>query len=329
MDGSELRARHVAAKLAVGFFLAFTFSWHAVLADEYPGRAIRIVVPFAAGGPSDTAGRIAAAMLTNHIGQNVYVENRTGGGGVIGAEAVAEAPGDGYTLLLSDAASFIVAPIVQNVSYDTAKEFIGLGEIANSPQALVVNNSSPFKSVRELIEFAKVNPGKLSFGSAGVGTTTHLSLLLLQQDAGVSLVHVPYRGTSLSVADLMGGSIDGLFGDAATLAPLVQSGRVRVLATTGDTRASVLPDVPTMSELGFKEVRMANWFGLHARSTTPSPVVDRLRTAVAAMQTDPDFTAKIKGAGTSPGPVGAQAFEQMIQEDRSRLEPLIRSLPSH
>lgn len=321
------RARHVAIAVSLLAALLLVVS-SSVDADEYPSHPIRIIVPFAAGGPSDTAGRIAATLLISHIGQNVYVENRTGGGGMIGTEAVASAPADGYSLLLSDAAAFIVVPIVQKATYDTAKEFVGLGQVASAPQALVVSKDSDFKSVRGLVDYAKQNPGKLSFGSAGIGTTTHISLLLLQRSTGISVVHVPYRGTSLSIADVMGGNIQAVFGDAATLAPLVKDGKVRALATTGDVRAPVLPDAPTMAELGFPNVRMVNWFGLHVSSATPPGIVSQLRSAVAAMQADPEFATRLAKIGTSMGTVGAEAFEAMVAQWREQLEPVVRSLGS-
>lgn len=294
-------------------------------ADVYPTRPIRIIVPFSAGGPSDTAGRIAAANLTRYIGQNVFVEDRTGGGGIVGTQAAASAPADGYTLFLSDASTFIVVPLTQKVDYNVEKDFVGLGQIANSPQALVVNARSKFKSVQDLVAFARANPKKLTFGSAGIGTTTDLSIQLLEQAASASIVHVPYRGTSLSVADVLNGNIDGVFGDAPTLAPFVQAGKLRALATTGDARTPVLPDVPTMIELGFSKVRMVNWFGLHLSSATPPDVQRKLRAAVEAMQRDPQFIAALAKYGTSTGTVGAEAFNSMVNDMRARLTPLIEA----
>jgi tripartite-type tricarboxylate transporter receptor subunit TctC len=293
--------------------------------EAYPTHPIRIIVPFAAGGPSDTAGRIAAAYLVGYIGQNVFVEDRTGGGGIIGTQAAASAPADGYTLFLSDASTFIVVPLTQKVDYDVEKDFVGLGQIANSPQALVVNAQSKFKSVQDLLAFARANPRKLTFGSAGIGTTTDLSIQLLQRATSVSLISVPYRGTSLSVADVLNGNIDAIFGDAPTLAPFVQAGKLRALATTGDTRTPVLPDVPTMIELGFPKVRMVNWFGLHVSSKAPADVVQKLRTAVEAMQRDPKFIAALAKYGTSTGSVGAAAFDGMVHDMQARLAPLIES----
>jgi tripartite-type tricarboxylate transporter receptor subunit TctC len=294
--------------------------------DVYPSRPIRIIVPFAPGGPSDAAARIAAQALTDHVHEKVYVENLSGGGGVIGAEAVAKAPADGYTLLLSDGASFTVTPMMHKVSYDPDHDFVGVGQVAAAPQALVVNPKSPFKSVRELVDFAKTNPHKVTFGSAGLGTTTHLSILLLQKAASISLVHVPYRSTGLSVADVLKGDTNAIFGDVSTLAPLVQSEQLVALATTGDKRSPLLPDVPTMGELGYPSVLIVNWFGLHVRSQTPADTLQRLKAAVLAMQKDPAFLANLKKRLMFPGTVGADAFNKMVQDTADRLAPLVRAL---
>jgi len=311
--------------LCASLVIALSAGRSAIAEDDYPSHPIRIIVPFAAGGPSDTAGRIAAVTLSRHINQNVYVEDRTGGGGIVGTQAAATAPADGYTLFLSDAATFIVIPLTQKVGYDVEKDFVALGQIANAPQALVVNSESKFKSVHDLVDFARSNPGKVSFGSAGIGTTTQLSIELLQQDASISLVHVPYRGTSLSVADVLNRNIDAVFGDVATLVPFIQSGKLVALATTGDARALLLPDVPTMVELGYPKVRMVNWFGLHVNAGTPAKVQQRLKVAVAATQVDPVFAANLARIGTSTGTVGAEAFDKMVREGRERLASVIRA----
>jgi len=296
-------------------------------ADEgYPSHTIRIIVPFSAGGPSDTTARIAAKNLSIYLKQTVYIENRTGGGGSVGVEAAAAAPADGYTLVASDAATFTVVPLSRKVDYDIEKDFVGIGQIASAPQALVVNPKSKFKTVKDLVEFARANPGKVSFGSAGIGTTTHLSIQLLQQDASISLVHVPYRGTSLSVADVLSQNIDAVFGDIATLASFVDGEKLTALATTGDTRSFVLPNVPTMTELGYPGVKMVNWFGLHVRSKTPADIQQKLKDAALAMQRDPEFTESLVKSRMSAGAVGADAFNVMVREFWDRLSPVIKAL---
>ncbi|MEI8151615.1 MAG: tripartite tricarboxylate transporter substrate binding protein [Hyphomicrobiales bacterium] len=295
-------------------------------ANDYPSRPIKIIAPIAAGGPSDTAARLVAQALARHINQNVVVENRTGAGGVLGTEMAANAPADGHTLLLSIAATFTVIPLSKKVAYDPEKDFIALGQIWQAPQALVFNNESKFKTAPELVNYAKANPGKLTFGSAGIGTTTHLSIELLQRDAGIQVTHVPYRGTSQSVADIMGGTIDAAFGDISNVSPFVDGGKLTALATTGAERSPLMPNVPTTAEAGIGGVRTVNWYGLHVSSKTPPDIVEKLKAAVLTTQNDPEFKAILQKNATSTGTVGADAFEKMIQDERQRLAPVIRSL---
>jgi tripartite-type tricarboxylate transporter receptor subunit TctC len=318
--------RHRLYHLLVGAIAVVLLAEPAQADDPYPSHPIRIVVPFAAGGPSDTTARIAAKTLGTYIKQSVYIENRTGGGGSVGVEAAATATADGYTLVLSDAATFVVLPLSRKVDYDIEKDFVGIGQIASAPQALVVSPQSKFKTVEDLVLFARANPGKVSFGSAGIGTTTHLSILLLQQNASISVVHVPYRGTSLSVADVLSQNIDAVFGDIATLAPFVDSGKLKALATTDDKRSPVLPDVPTMKELGYPGVKMVNWFGLHVLADTPTDIQQKLKDATLAMQRDPEFIETVAKVRMSAGAGGTEAFNAMVREFRTRLGPVIKAL---
>jgi tripartite-type tricarboxylate transporter receptor subunit TctC len=295
--------------------------------DDFPSHPLRLVAPIAAGGPSDTAARLVAAALMPRLGQSVVVENRTGAGGVVGTEAAATATPDGYTLLLSIAAVFTVIPSMKvKTAYDIEKDFAPIGQVWSASQALVVNTKSPFKSVADLVAYAKANPGKVVFGSAGVGTTTHLSIELLQRGAGISVVHVPYRGTSNSLEDVLNQNIDAVFGDVANLMPFIQSGQLVALATTGDQRSSLLPDIPTMIELGIPAVRTVNWYGLHTQAATPAPVQDRLKAAVRDVQLDPDFKARLAKDGAITGTVGADDFGKMILDERARLAPIVKSL---
>jgi tripartite-type tricarboxylate transporter receptor subunit TctC len=294
--------------------------------DEFPDRALRIIAPISAGGPSDTAARLAAVALSRQLKQNVIVENRTGAGGVVGTEAARTAPADGYTLLESIAATFSVIPTAKAVSYDPEKDFIPLGQIWSAPQAFVVSSSSRFKTVAELVAYARDNPGGVTFGSAGVGTTTHLSILLLQQAAGITVTHVPYRGTINSVADIMAGNIDAAFGDVSNVLPFIEAGKLTVLATTGPERTPLLPNVPTMKEVGLRGVVTVNWYGLHVSSKTPAEVVAILKAAVRAVQDDPEFKAALAKNGTSTGTAGADAFAILIHEERERLAPIVQKL---
>jgi tripartite-type tricarboxylate transporter receptor subunit TctC len=298
----------------------------AIAIDDYPARPVRIIAPIAAGGPSDTAARLVAIALGKQLKQSVIVENRTGAGGVIGTELAVNSPADGYTLLQSIAATFTVIPVMRKVGYDVAKDFAALGQIWAAPQALVVNVKSRFKSVADLVAYAKAHPGKVTFGSAGVGTTTHLSIQLLQRGADINVTHVPYRGTSLSVADVIAENIDAVFGDVSNLMPFIEAGNLTALATTGTERSLLLPAAPTMVESGVPNVVTVNWYGLHALSATPPAILTRLKDAVRAAQDDPEFKASLKKNATTTGTLGAENFDKMISEERARLTPVVRAL---
>ncbi|AMN41595.1 Bug family tripartite tricarboxylate transporter substrate binding protein [Rhodoplanes sp. Z2-YC6860] len=314
------------SRSAIGLAVVAMLGQTPAFADDYPSRPIKIIAPIAAGGPSDTAARLVAQTLSRHLGQSIVVENRTGAGGVVGTEIAASAPPDGYTLLLSIAATFTVIPLSKKVGYDPENDFIALGQIWQAPQALVVRANSPFNSAADLVSYAKANPGKLTFGSAGIGTTTHLSIELLKRDADIDVTHVPYRGTSQSVADIMGGTIDAAFGDVSNVSPFVEGGKLKALATTGTERSALMPDVPTTTEAGIPGVRTVNWYGLHVQAKAPREIQDKLKAAVLATQNDPGFKAALTKNATSTGTVGAEAFDRMIREERQRLAPVIRSL---
>jgi tripartite-type tricarboxylate transporter receptor subunit TctC len=313
----------MAAALVTGTLIA-----QPARAGDYPDHSIRIVAPIAAGGPSDTAARLIAKELTLKLHQNVIVENRTGAGGIVGTELAARAAPDGYTLLLSIAATFTIIPVTKHVTYDVDRDFIPLGQIWQAPQALVVSADSQFKTVADLIAYAKVHPDKVTFGSAGIGTTTHLSIELLQQETSVKITHVPYRGTSQSVADIISGNIDAAFGDVSNVAPFVTGGKLRALAVTSSDRSILLPDVPTAAEAGVPGVNTVNWYGLHVQAKTDPEVVKQLKNVVLEIQREPEFKATLAKYGTSTGTVGADAFGAMIKADRAKLTPILQRLSS-
>jgi len=316
------------ASIVKGALTALTF-WMmitGVAADEFPSRAVRIITPMAAGGLSDTAVRLISEALGRQFGQTVVVENRSGAGGVIGTEAAARAQADGYTLVVSMASTFSIIPAVKKASYDPMSDFVPLGQIWYGPQALVVRSQSNIKTVADLIAYAKANPGKLSFASAGNGTTTHLSIVLLSREAGINVIHVPYRSGGQTVVDVLGGQVDAVFSDITALAPHINSGALTALAVTAPQRSPLLPNTPTMAESGLPGVRTINWFGLHAPARTPPAVLERLKTAVRAAQLDPAYQASLAKNANTTGTVGAERFGEMVQEEAQRLAPVVRSL---
>ena len=294
-------------------------------ADEYPSRPVRIITAMAAGGMSDRAIRLITEPLERQLGQPLIVENRSGAGGVIGTEAASRAPADGYTLLVSMASTFSIIPAVKKASYDPLRDFVPLGQIWYAPQALVVRSNSSLKTIGELVAYAKANPDRLSFASAGNGTSTHLSILLLAREAGIKVIHVPYRSGGQSVADVLGGQVEAVFSDISALVPHIQSGALRALAVTAPQRSSLLPNVPSMAEAGLPGVSTINWFGLHALAGTPPAVLARLKAAVRAAQLDPAYKAAMAKNAMTTGTVGAEPFGEMIREEAQRLAPVVRS----
>lgn len=315
--------------VAAGAWLAALAIWLAApvaQADDYPSRPVTIVIPFTAGGPADTAARTIAEVLSRHLGQPVIAENRPAASGISGTVAVANGEPDGYTLLLGGIAALVLIPPVEHVPYDVAQDFAPLGLIWRSPQVLAVRSDLNVKTVADFVAYAKANPGKVTIGSAGTGTVTHLAGELLKRESGIELLHVPYHSTANSLTDLMGGHIDAIFGDVAILQPQVNSGAIRALAITSPERSPLLPDLVTMKEAGFPNVRTEVWYGLLASARTPAPILDKLKQAVAAAQTDPAFIESLAKFGIRPSEPGAAAFAKFIGEETARWTPIVTTI---
>ena len=296
---------------------------HAPAAD-YPSQPIRFVIPFSAGGPTDTAGRLIAEPLRRQLGQPIVIENRPGASGVPGTEAVVNGPNDGYTLVVGGIAPIVLVPAVKKLRYDVDKDLVPLGLIWRSPQVFAIRSSLNVSTLADFVAHAKANPDKLTIGSAGVGTVTHLANELLKQEAGITFTHVPYRSTSNSITDLIGGQIDAIFGDVAILTPHVKAGAIKALALTSDKRSPLLPDLPTMTEAGLPNVKTEVWFGLLAPAKTPAPVLEQLKRAVQAAQEDPDYRASLLKYGTVLNNVGSQQFADFIQAESQRWTPILQ-----
>jgi len=303
--------------------LLLTLTAHAPAA-EFPSQPIRFIIPFSAGGPTDTAGRLIAEPLRRQLGQPIVIENRPGASGVPGTEAVVNGPNDGYTLVVGGIAPIVLVPAVKKLRYDVDKDLVPLGLIWRSPQVFAVRASLDVKTVADFVAYAKANPDKATIGSAGIGTVTHLANELFRQEAGVNFTHVPYRSTSNSITDLMGGQIDAIFGDVAILAPQVKAGAIKALAITGEKRSPLLPELPTMAEAGLPNVKTEVWFGLLAPARTPAPVLDQLKRAVAAAQEDPEYKAGLLKYGTVLNNVGAEQFADFIKAESQRWTPILK-----
>jgi tripartite-type tricarboxylate transporter receptor subunit TctC len=268
-------------------------------ADDYPSHAIRLVVPFSPGGAVDSLARVIASPLAARLGQPAVVYNRGGAGGSIGMDEVAKSAPDGYTLLLDHSGLTYMPGFYRNLPFDPVKDFDGIIVAVSGIYVLAVNNDLPVKSAAELIAYAKANPGKLSYGSAGIGSSLHLAGEFLKHDAGIDIVHVPYKGPAEAAADMIGGRIQMMFGPSVTILPLAQAGKIRALAVTSAKRSSLAPELPAMAETlpGFEVV---GWYGLAAPAGTPKAVIAKLNAETNQVLQLPDLNAQVRKLGYEP-----------------------------
>lgn len=293
-------------------------------ADNFPSRPIRVIVGYAPGGPSDTGSRLMSVPLGAQLGQPIVIVNQPGGGGLNSTESYANYAPDGYTLLLGAIGPLTVLPAAEKVNYDPIHDFTPLGLVWTSPLTLAVSPKLGLKTLKDFIAYAKANPGKVTIGSAGVGSVTDLAIALLEHEASISVIHVPYHSTSESLPALMGGQIDALFGDTPIIAPQIKSGQILAIAVAAKKRESIIPDVPTMAEGGQPSVQAASWFGFVASSKTPAPIVKRLQDAMTAAQKDPAYLAKLAQEGASFGEPGPDAYAKLIKEDAVKWKTVIQ-----
>lgn len=256
---------------------------HADARDDFPNRPITWVVPFTPGGITDTNARLVADELAKFLGQSVVVDNRGGAGGTIGTEQVARAAPDGYTMVYATQGTMAAnVSLRKSLPYDPLRSFVPVHMVAETPNILAASPTAPFNTLEQLIAYAKQNPGRVTYGSSGAGTATHLVAELFKTIAGVEIMHVPYKGSAPAMTDLLGGRIDIMFDYPVTVGPHADAGKLKLLATTAASRLSVMPKVPTMAELGFKDLVTESWSGVMVPAGTPDAVVDRLATAVRA-----------------------------------------------
>src|SRR5262245_16197303 len=248
-----------------------------VRGQQYPAKVIRIIVPLAPGGGNDTIARMIGQKIQGPLGQTVVIDNRTGAGGQIGAELAAKSPPDGYTLLLGNVATQAIIPNVQpNVAYSPLKDFQPISLIATAPLLLVVHPSLPVHSVKQLIAFAKARPGELNYASNGFGSSTQFATELFKLSTGTRMEHIPYKGLSLAMTDLLTGRVQLMFSSAVAMLPNVKQGKLRAIAMTGASRSQAIPEIPTVAESGVKDYEAGSWYGILAPAGTPRPIVDRL-----------------------------------------------------
>ena len=292
-------------------------------ADEFPNRALRVVVPYAAGGPSDTGARFAAEALGRVLNESVIVENRGGGGGLNATEAYLGIKPDGYTILVGSIGPFTIIPAAKHVTYDVEKDFIPLGTVWRSAQLLAARKTLGVATVAEFVAYAKAHPGKVTIGSAGVGAVTHLAIELLKREAGVDVIHVPFRSTGQTMPALLGDQIDALFGDAPILAPQAHAGKIQALAVAAPKRAAALPEIPTMGEAGVPGVIAESWYGFVVSAKTPPAIVKRRQQALAAAQIDPSYQDKLARQGASAGDLGPEPYAALIRTDAAKWRAIV------
>jgi tripartite-type tricarboxylate transporter receptor subunit TctC len=294
------------------------------LAQDYPTKPIKIVVPFAAGGPADIYARFIGARLTDALGQPVVVDDRPGAGSIIGTDLVAKSAPDGYTLLMMSNTHTVNETLIPNRPYQLMRDFVPVATINYSDLVLVVNPSTGFTSVGELIRFAKANPGKLNYASSGPGTPYHMAGELFKAMAGIDIVHVPYKGSSGARTDVLGGQVQMMFDAVPTMSEHSRTGRVTALGTTGKTRSTVLPNVPTISEAGVAGYEAVIWLGLMAPKGTPPQIVNRLNAEIAKIQNRPEVRQEWQSQGAVPMVMTSDEFGHYLDEDIVKWERIVK-----
>lgn len=296
----------------------------AATAQDFPNKPIRYIVPVAAGGGSDMVGRTVTERWGKLLAQTFVVDNQGGGGGVIASQNTARAPADGYTLMQGYVATHGTSPATRKLPYDAVKDFTPIGMIGGTPNVLVVNVDVPAKDFQQFVAYAKANPGKVSYGSAGAGSLTHLTMELLKQQTGTQMTHVPYRGIAPAFTDLMGNQTQAMFPGLAAAMPHIKSGRARPLAVTGKARHPQLKDVPTLEELGLQGFDAMQWYGVVGPAGMPPDVVKRLNDTLNAVLKAPDLSEKLSVEAVEPMPMTPQQFGDYIRADLARWTQLAR-----
>jgi tripartite-type tricarboxylate transporter receptor subunit TctC len=300
----------------VAFGLAVTLTAGTAPADDYPSRPIRLIVPYAAGGGADSVARIVAKRVGETIGQAIVIENRGGGGSIIGTELVNTSEPDGYTLLLGQSGPISINPaIYKTLPYDPIRDFAPVSMTTAYPYIMVVNPALGVKTLQEFVALARSEPGKLNYGTTGVGAANHLVTELFDSKAGITMTHIPYRGTALAVADLIAGHVQVVFADPISALPYMDAGTLLALAVTSKDRSPVAPAVPTISESGYPGFDAIGWHGILAPANTPAAIVKKLNTEIVEALKDPDTRALLEKQAMQTVGNSPQAFADFIKQD--------------
>jgi len=295
-------------------------------AQSYPVKPVRIIVPFGPGSTIDIMARTIAPKFSEALGQQFIIENRSGAGGAIGLEATAKSAKDGYTLVIGALGPLTVNPgLYARTPFDPVKDFAPISLLATGPMIIVVHPSVPARSVKELIAVAKTRPGKLNYGSPGIGTTNHMAGELLNMAAGIKLVHVPYKGNAEALTDLLGGQLDIVFTGLPPAFAQIQAGRLRAIATTGTQRLPALPELQTIGEAGLPAASVSTWYGLLAAAGTPRDIIDRLNAETVKTMKNPEIAERFSSQGSDPVTTTADEFARIIRSDVTKWAKVIKA----
>jgi tripartite-type tricarboxylate transporter receptor subunit TctC len=307
------------AYICIGFGFCMSAS------AAYPDRPIKLVVPFPAGGAADIMARGLASKLAAEIGQSVVIDNKGGAGGTTASESVAKSAADGYTLLFGTMGTHAINPsLYQKLRYDPVKDFSPISLTHITPRVLVINSALPVNSIADLIALAKKNPGSLSYGSAGSGSSSHLSGALFASLSGIDMIHVPYKGSAPLVTDILSGRVSMTFDSFTVYAPHIRSGKVKALGVTSQDRMSVLPDIPTIMEGGLKSYVVSNWLGLMAPAGTPDAIIKRLNNAVSKAFKSQDLRSQLQELGIEVKTSSPEQFSDLIRSDMVKWSEIVK-----
>jgi tripartite-type tricarboxylate transporter receptor subunit TctC len=299
----------------------------AFCAEPYPTRPIRIVVGFPPGGPTDVVARAIGQRFTEAWGKQVVIDNRPGAGSLIGTEIVARSNPDGYTLLLGTSTAFCINPALgKKLSYDPERDFSPISRVVINPQILVTHHSLPVTTVKEFIALAKTRPGQINYATVGPATPQHLGMEMLQAMTGISLVHIPYKGTAPAMTDLLGGQVTVMFNSIPTVLPHVRSGRIRGLAVGSATRSAAAPEIPTVAEAGVPGFEYVTWYGLFAPGGTPKDIVMKLNAQVVQMLADPELAQRFASQGVEPSATSPEELRRYARAERERWRTVIKTM---
>ena len=322
MDGDGMAAAYRGV-----LFLLCVFTFSAACAQPYPVKPVRLVVTYTAGGPADIAARALAQKLAEMWGQQVVVDNRAGAGGIIGTELVAKAAPDGYTLLHGTAAGLIINPLlVKKLPYDTFRDFAPVSMVVIVPQLLVTHPALPATTLKELIALAKARPGALNYASVGIGSPNHLGMELLKSMAGIDMVHVPYKGATPAMADLIAGQVQLAFNGMASVLPQIASGKMKAIAIGSARRSPAAPDVPTVAEAGLPGFEYVAWNGNFAPAGTPAALVNRLSADIRKALAAPDVVQRLASLGSEPGGNTPAEFAAYVKADHARWARVVQTV---